>query len=183
MFVDPDKVSAGGDTAKVLAAIEGTREYPGGVKRHACGLFEIGHFNFNYCLGEDEWDPYSASDALEAIYRAEGMNAAIVELAEAVFIDYGVCDSIEQFLDTECGRALLDSPEEYCVSFTHVAKEPGVGGWRWHKWGPYIGLGEPTTEYLADEEQFAAGVYCFHVYRRRATARNPERLPAAPVRG
>jgi hypothetical protein len=52
--------------------------------------------------------------------------------------------------------------------FTHVPKEPENagrgGGWRWHKWGPYIGKGEPTTEYLDDEDGFADGVYVYHFY-------------------
>ena len=26
-------------------------------------------------------------------------------------------------------------------------------GWRWHKWGPYIGTQDPQCEYLADEPE------------------------------
>lgn len=29
--------------------------------------------------------------------------------------------------------------------------EPPKDGWRWHKWGPYIGTQEPKAEYLYDE--------------------------------
>jgi hypothetical protein len=53
------------------------------------------------------------------------------------------------------------------VAFTHVAKDPenagNGGGWRWHKWGEYIGTGQPTTEYLDDEEKFNDGIYTYHI--------------------
>lgn len=77
---------------------------------------------------------------------------------------YGVCDSIEQFKRTELHTRILASTRRWCVFFTHVEKVPGEqGGWRWHKWGPYIGEGHPTCEYLADEPGFDDGVWVYHV--------------------
>ena len=89
---------------------------------------------------------------------------------------YGVCDSPQQFLKKY--EALLEQDERtFVVTFTHVAKDPGNkfqgGGWRWHKWGPYIGEGEPTQEYLDDEEKFDQGVYCYHVYQIDGPNKNP----------
>lgn len=83
----------------------------------------------------------------------------------------GVCDSIDQF-DAKYGEALrADELLDWCVFFTHVAKDPSNagkgGGWRWHKWGQYVGEGEPKQEYLDDEDGFDDGVYTFHVYRTR----------------
>lgn len=81
---------------------------------------------------------------------------------------YGVCDSPEQFLNRYRDK-LRQDPRTFCIGFTHVAKDPSNkgkgGGWRWHKWGPYIGDGEPTTEYLDDEEGFAQGVFTYHIYQ------------------
>ena len=78
---------------------------------------------------------------------------------------YGVCDSPEQFIEDFHGF-LEDHEKELMVCFSHVAKveQPSEGGWRWHKWGSYVGHGEPECEYLYDEEGFEEGVYCFHVY-------------------
>ena len=79
---------------------------------------------------------------------------------------YGVCDTPEQFL-ARYGPALRADERTFVVAFTHVAKDPenkGIGGgWRWHKWGPYVGTGQPTMEYLDDEDGFADGVYCYKV--------------------
>mgnify|MGYP000984510367 FL=1 len=38
------------------------------------------------------------------------------------------------------------------------------GGWRWHKWGEYLGNGTPTCEHLDDEDEFNDGVYVYHMY-------------------
>jgi len=83
------------------------------------------------------------------------------------FNNYGVCDSPEQF--AEDFKELIESdPRPMVVMFTHVAKDvsnKGLGGgWRWHKWGPYVGKGTPTREYLDDEEGFNDGVYVYTVY-------------------
>lgn len=80
---------------------------------------------------------------------------------------FGVIDTPEQFYE-KFGKILEDDKRPLVVSFTHVAKNPENagygGGWRWRKWGQYYGEGEPTTEYLNDEDGFADGVYCFHIY-------------------
>ncbi len=81
---------------------------------------------------------------------------------------YGVCDTPQQFM--ERFKALLEKDvRTFFVTFTHIYKEPGNagkgGGWRWHKWGDYIGDGTPQCEYLDDEEGFEAGVYVYHIYQ------------------
>ena len=78
----------------------------------------------------------------------------------------GVCDSPAQFL--ERFRETLKADERtFCMSFTHIAKDPTNkgqgGGWRWRKWGAYIGTREPQYEYLDDEDGFEDGVYVFHI--------------------
>ena len=40
------------------------------------------------------------------------------------------------------------------------------GGWRWHKWGEYIGKLNPQCKYL-DDEEFGDNfeyVLCYHLY-------------------
>lgn len=64
---------------------------------------------------------------------------------------YGVADNIEQLLNHH--SEIIDSPENFVVSVVPMKKseQPAWGGWRWHKWGEYIGTQNPTQEYLYDE--------------------------------
>lgn len=66
---------------------------------------------------------------------------------------YGVCDSPEQFL-SKFGGILDSAVRRFVVSLTPVwrANQPCEGGWRWHKWGPYVGDHDPQHEYLYDDE-------------------------------
>ena len=79
---------------------------------------------------------------------------------------YGVCDTPEAFLALYRTRLMRDT-RTFVISFTHIEKDTSnagrCGGWRWHKWGPYIGNGKPTCEYLDDVEGFERGVYVYTV--------------------
>lgn len=78
------------------------------------------------------------------------------------FEEYGVCDTPEQAVE---GLGLRARPERFFVSFVEINKatQPSDGGWRWHKWGSYIGDHEPQCEYIHDEPEIEK-VYTFHVY-------------------
>ncbi len=90
------------------------------------------------------------------------------ELGEGLPSCYGVCDTPEEFIAAYGARLQLDV-RTFCVFFTHIKKDPSNkgegGGWRWHKWGEYIGKGSPQCEYLDDEEGFDDGVFVYHVYQ------------------
>lgn len=79
---------------------------------------------------------------------------------------YGVCDTIEQVKE-KYSKWLNDPELKFCISFTKVTKseQPANGGWRWHKWGEYIGTKEPQYEYLYDEGDDIQEVYCYHIYQ------------------
>ena len=79
---------------------------------------------------------------------------------------YGVCDSVENFLEV-FDDELKNSPNQYFVCFSKVNKvdQPEYGGWRWHKWGPYIGSHTITTEYLFDEPLIDS-VFLYQIYRK-----------------
>lgn len=83
---------------------------------------------------------------------------------ELIDSSYGVCDSPEQFL--ECYKDVLDNPERnYAVYLTPIKKkdQPSEGGWRWHKWGRYIGKQKREGhEYLYDEPNIEL-VYAYHI--------------------
>ena len=79
---------------------------------------------------------------------------------------YGVCDDPQQVLNLI--PELTTSDRQFTVTFCEVRKadQSPEGGWRWHKWGPYIGKHEPKYEYLYDEEGIDR-VFCYHIYEVR----------------
>lgn len=82
---------------------------------------------------------------------------------------YGVADSVDQ-IKQYFKEEIEDPDRKYFITATPVFQDKQNkgkgGGWRWHKWGEYIGKLEPNCEYLDDEEfgddfQY---VICFHLY-------------------
>lgn len=78
---------------------------------------------------------------------------------------YGVCDSLEQLRETEIYAALVADPCPMALTLTPVNKcEEDPGGWRWSKWGEYVGLQAPRCEYLFDEPLIET-VYVFEAVK------------------
>lgn len=79
------------------------------------------------------------------------------------FSAYGVCDDYRQVL--ALFPELQSSERKFVMSITEIRKdkEHSPGGWRWHKWGRYIGTQCPQAEYIADEPTIEK-VYVYHVY-------------------
>lgn len=82
---------------------------------------------------------------------------------------YGVCDSIEQ-LKEYFKEEIEDPNRKFIITATPVFQDKENkgkgGGWRWHKWGEYIGKLNSKCEYL-DDEEFGDDfkyVICFHLY-------------------
>ena len=80
---------------------------------------------------------------------------------------FGVCDNATQALEyfkklEENEKILKESP--YVLYLMPVLKsdQPSWGGWRWHKWGEYIGIQNHKCEYLYDEEGTEM-VFCFEI--------------------
>ncbi len=71
--------------------------------------------------------------------------------------DYGVADNVPQILVHQ--QEQLQNTDE--LHFLHVStiypsEQPEEGGWRWHKWGHYIGDYESHYEYIYDDYQHGA---------------------------
>ena len=70
-------------------------------------------------------------------------------------ITCGVADDIEQIKEYY-KEEVEDAEKKYCLALTPVWQEKENkgkgGGWRWHKWGEYIGKLNPQCEYLDDED-------------------------------
>lgn len=80
------------------------------------------------------------------------------------FGSYGVCDFPYQVIQ-KCPELAEDPNRRFFISFVKLEKEEQCpkGGWRWHKWGPYIGTQEPQCEYLYDEPVIKT-VYTYRIY-------------------
>lgn len=78
-------------------------------------------------------------------------------------VKYGVCDNEQQILDK--WPHLENAKQRHFITMTPIYKkhQPISQGWRWHKWGEYIGNHEIEYEYLYDEKDIEV-VYVFHVY-------------------
>lgn len=83
---------------------------------------------------------------------------------EEVLSSYIVCDNIEQALEYWEG-AINNTDNEFLIAGMPIVKEhePEHDGWRWHKWGKYIGTQNPKHEYIRDEEDINE-VICFNIY-------------------
>jgi hypothetical protein len=143
-----------GDASPTARPIEGLPE----------GYLQINHFNPKNVLrtdGPSRFFPFFVSQLDEAREVDWARHDSEVEIG----LD-GVCDSPVQVYERYHDR--LDEIEtNVCVVFTHIPKEPeraGMGGgWRWHKWGEYIGDGQPQCEYLDDEPGFDDGVWVYSI--------------------
>lgn len=135
---------------KMIAEVNGN---PTTITQLKPGAFLNGGFNFNnhidYPFRFCDFDNFTKHD-ME--YPTDiGINC------------YGVCDSVDQVLEQS---TIAHDPDRYfIVGLTEVRKQNQSpdGGWRWHKWGPYIGVHTPTTEYLYDEPDIDV-VYVYHIY-------------------
>lgn len=112
------------------------------------GMYEISHFSMGKLIGgiKEEYPEFKDEE--------KWLGA------------YGICDSVEQVKKTY-KRYLKDPDKNYCIGFTKIIKseEPSEGGWRWHKWGEYIGTKNPQCEYIYDEGASIKEVYVYHIFK------------------
>lgn len=135
-----------------------------GCREHEPGIYETGGFNFDHSMKD-----FAGIKPLRyaRITKSGGVwieNQVEICPFNSLLNDYGVADNIEQL--KEYYKAGIESNEtEIVISFVTIRKEDQSkeGGWRWHKWGEYIGTQEPTMEYIADEP-IIDSVICFHAY-------------------
>lgn len=103
--------------------------------------------------------PLNSNLLLESI-EAESYPAiqGIGTWATSYYVDDSPEDFIRKYHD------ILESDERiFAVFFTRIDRHPGEsGGWRWHKWGEYLGVHTPVAEYLDDEPEIDH-VYVVHI--------------------
>lgn len=119
------------------------------------GLYKSNH-NFEYQINKTDHK------------LRKGAYDFIGDFETEVIKPYGVADNatqvVEYFKDYE-KRNNVDLGE--CViGLAPIVKEfqPWQDGWRWHKWGNYIGVKKPQHEYIAHEDDSIKTVWCYHIY-------------------
>lgn len=147
MLIDDDTLLRPDPILSMVAAINGGSA---AAKRLSKGVYEIGHF------GSSRW-PDGFDDS--------------PQFGDTKFWCYGVCDNVDQIL-AACPEIGASEQRQFVITLTPVvrARQPSEGGWRWHKWGDYIGAHEPQHEYLHDEKGIDQ-VLVYHVYERQSASR------------
>lgn len=133
------------------------------LMKYGIGFYQC-NFNFNFSYNEFlefNIDKGVINIPFEQSYEAFAPNYNKTQ--------YGVADSIEQIKEYY-KEEIEDKTRKYFIAFTPVfqdKKNKGKGGgWRWHKWGKYIGNLDRRCEYL-DDEDFGDDfkyVITFHLY-------------------
>ena len=156
MLIDPEFIQS--RNGLILALIGGADPSPYRVRE---GVYKIAHFSFSDFLPgsgnsqvEGPWDEYPLLGKVLATFDNGRSHCE--------YGSYGVCDDVDQFFEHELGRWVLDSERKFTVSFSKVVNSED-DGWRWHKWGPYIGKREIECEYLREQPEIEY-VYCFQVH-------------------
>ena len=110
-------------------------------RRVAKGIFESGGFG--------------ASSFLENVLNANSYSL-MINL-------YGVADNWQQVLKKK--KEFVKSKEKFVMTFSEIKQsdQPEKDGWRWNKWGMYIGDKNPRYEYLYDEKGIES-VIIFHFH-------------------
>lgn len=116
------------------------------------GIYQCSHWNFEEYL----WLP---KNSFEFEYPQ------IVEQDNPHHIgSIGVCDDYPQILE-HCPEIQLLQDRYFVISIVSIKREnePSEGGWRWHKWGEYIGTQNPQHEYLYQDKHIDE-VFTYHIY-------------------
>lgn len=78
---------------------------------------------------------------------------------------FGVADNEEQVIEFYNANRDGHFHGNHVILLREIVKGNN-GGWRWHKWGNYIGTQRPMFEYLDDEPEIDR-VLCFSIYKVR----------------
>jgi hypothetical protein len=132
--------------------------------------------NFAYNFSEEECEETLVSPnskyqsiMLKGVLNMSKEDQEFIENYEWVD-SYGVADSVEQIKE-HYAKLIHDPNRKYIIALTIVTQDISNkgkgGGWRWHKWGEYIGTLDRKCEYLDDEDfgpEFPGYVLVFDIY-------------------
>lgn len=125
------------------------RDYlKGQVERRAQGVYEVSsHNTIDPFYKEAILSAFPGHAARQEYYQRTGKFDFVETLP-----DYGVADTYQQVVEKY--PQLVESDRKYLLWFVTLLKEHETpGGWRWEKWGEYIGTQNSEAEYLHDEPE------------------------------
>lgn len=156
MLVDPKFLPELQEVDPIVCEILGPNWEPPKRYRLTEGVYDTGSHNSQYDLDRAQGWVIDYTRMCPELKDTDGQ----------YFPSYGVCDCYTQILE-QC-PTLQDPDREFVVMLCEVrrAEQPASGGWRWHKWGAYIGTHDIQCEYLYDEVGIDS-VFCFHIYERK----------------
>lgn len=166
-----DKADA--STKKSLDDSPGKEYSLGFFAKHTPGVY-ICELNFNHHFSYDKYKAECSTTKTYASLWAKNpdaperlKNADIPKYEEYYNCNhYGVADSVEQILEHPDTQIFFKDPNRKFMLFVtpiHKDTEPQFDGWRWCKWGRYIGIQEPKSDYLYNEPDITK-VCVFHFY-------------------
>lgn len=150
MLTNVTIISPPRDLALITAFIVGKRTGPVVPTLLEPGVYECAHWSFEHYVAERlerHWNDFDMSDL------------------ESYVSPYIVCDNVQQAREYWVSQ-LEDPTEKYtmCVVPLYREEQSERGGWRWHKWGEYVGKQNSTHEYLYDDKHIDL-VYTAHLYK------------------
>ena len=84
-------------------------------------------------------------------------------------VGYGVADNASQVIKhfKKLEKKYKIDLGDCVIALRPIAKkwQPSDGGWRWHKWGEYIGVKKPQCEYIYDEDDSINFVWCYQLFQ------------------
>lgn len=121
------------------------------------------------CTSHEFVDSYSMFSSFGSILTAKEQEVMIekndyTHYSTHPLGSYGVADNYTQVL-ARYASVLMHPEYDLVFEYRPVRKadQPEEGGWRWHKWGEYIGTHQPSQEYLYDEKDIDE-LITFHVH-------------------
>jgi hypothetical protein len=156
MLIDNDNVLQVDEITRMLMEVISNGN--SNQRKIQTGIYQINHFNADHFLDSSDW----INNPVLGNITHYGKNN---EHSFGDFNCYGVCDSFEQVLE-KCPE-IVESNRQFIITLTPIVKsqQPSEGGWRWHKWGEYIGTFESQCEYIYDEVGIEK-VFVFHIYEK-----------------
>lgn len=164
-------LSLGDDVIGLMNTIYDTNSHWLPVEHVGTGIYKIVGFGLDHRLRDVGIEVRDAFDLFALIDEGQNREDRIKSLQSywdwekevGAPPSYGVCDYPQQV--AEKFPYLIDGPERLVMQVTELvgSEQPAQGGWRWHKWGEYIGDQDPQCEYLYDEPEIEK-VFVFHIY-------------------
>lgn len=133
------------------------------------GVYLVSSLNFEHTIesnttNELDGHAYGMFDTRNGEYTSD-REKLLEKMKDGVqlFGGYGVCDNYEQVLEKYPFIGLTENKYVLVLSPIFKKHQSPDGGWRWHKWGEYIGTHDIKHEYLYDEEGIEH-VFVYHLY-------------------